>query len=188
MSEAAVDPVIVEYCPTCSFPREYCEFGDVGGCGAPPPGSGEDAAAAAAEGVEKLGLEGAGERAEGAAAAAAAASDAAPAAPAPEKQKSGKNKKAKKQEVVIERTTRNKRKCVTTISGLDIFQVKLAEAAKKFGKKFACGSSVVKDAAGKEQIDVQGDFMEEIGELILKEYGKDGGISEDVIKYVDKGK
>ena len=50
---------------------------------------------------------------------------------------------------------RNKRKCVTTVRGLDLFGVKLADAAKKFGKKFACGASVVKDAAGKEEIDVQ---------------------------------
>ena len=29
------------------------------------------------------------------------------------------------------------------------------EAAKKFGKRFACGASVVKDASNKEEIDVQ---------------------------------
>lgn len=58
-------------------------------------------------------------------------------------------------QIVIERATRNKRKCVTTIRGLDLYGYKLAESAKKFGKKFACGSSVVKDATGKEEIDVQ---------------------------------
>jgi len=58
-------------------------------------------------------------------------------------------------QVVIERATRNKRKCVTTVIGLDQFGVKLADASKKFGKKFACGASVTKDASNKEQIDVQ---------------------------------
>ena len=58
-------------------------------------------------------------------------------------------------QVTIERATRNKRKCVTTVVGLDQFGVKLAEASKKFGKKFACGASVTKDASNKEQIDVQ---------------------------------
>jgi hypothetical protein len=38
---------------------------------------------------------------------------------------------------------------------LELFGVKLAEASKKFGKKFACGASVTKDASNKEQIDVQ---------------------------------
>jgi hypothetical protein len=38
---------------------------------------------------------------------------------------------------------------------LDLFGVKLADASKKFGKKFACGASVTKDASNKEQIDVQ---------------------------------
>lgn len=58
-------------------------------------------------------------------------------------------------QVVLERNTRNKKKCVTTISGLDLFGVKLAEASKIFGKKFASGASIVKNAEGKEQIDIQ---------------------------------
>ncbi len=73
-------------------------------------------------------------------------------------------------QVVIERATRNKRKCVTTVIGLDLFGVKLAEASKKFGKKFACGASVTKDAANKEQIDVQGDCMDDMAEFICKEW------------------
>ena len=98
-------------------------------------------------------------------------------------------------QLVIERATRNKRKCVTTVIGLDMFGVKLAEASKKFGKKFACGASVTKDASNKEQIDVQaraprhatrrarehppdafataqGDFMDEIAEFICKEWSE----------------
>lgn len=58
-------------------------------------------------------------------------------------------------QVVLERNTRNKKKCITTISGLDMFGVKLGEASKLFGKKFASGASVVKNAEGKEHIDVQ---------------------------------
>lgn len=58
-------------------------------------------------------------------------------------------------QVVLERNTRNKKKCITTISGLDAFGVKLGEASKLFGKKFASGASVVKNAEGKEHIDVQ---------------------------------
>lgn len=58
-------------------------------------------------------------------------------------------------QVVLERNTRNKKKCVTTIAGLDLFGVKLAEASKLFGKKFASGASIVKNAEGKEQIDIQ---------------------------------
>jgi hypothetical protein len=57
--------------------------------------------------------------------------------------------------VVLESHTRNKKKCVTTVTGLEGFGVKLSEAAKLFGKKFACGASVVKNATGTEQIDMQ---------------------------------
>lgn len=58
-------------------------------------------------------------------------------------------------QVVIETNTRNKKKMVTTVTGLDLFGVKLAEASKAFGKKFACGCSVTKGPTGAEQIDMQ---------------------------------
>lgn len=57
--------------------------------------------------------------------------------------------------MVLESHTRNKKKCVTTVSGLDAFGIKLGEAAKLFGKKFACGASVTKNTLGAEQIDMQ---------------------------------
>ena len=96
---------------------------------------------------------GGGAAADGAAGAGPAA--AAAAAAAPEKKSSSKKKKSNQPEVVLERNTRNKKKCITTISGLDAFGVKLGEASKLFGKKFASGASVVKNAEGKEHIDVQ---------------------------------
>lgn len=86
------------------------------------------------------------------------------------KQSSSKKKKKKEPMIVLERNTRNKRKCITTISGLDMFGVKLNEAAKIFGKKFASGASVTKNAENKEQIDCQGDFLDQAVDLILKQY------------------
>lgn len=83
---------------------------------------------------------------------------------------SSKKKKKKEPMIVLERNTRNKRKCITTISGLDMFGVKLNEAAKIFGKKFASGASVTKNAENKEQIDCQGDFLDQAVDLILKQY------------------
>eukprot|EP00958_Prasinococcus_capsulatus_P016334 scaffold1803_cov320-Prasinococcus_capsulatus_cf.AAC.4 len=107
-----------------------------------------------------------------------------------------------KAKVVIEKSTRNRRKAITIIRGLDMFGtppqtssprpalawrgarhddvvvgrrrcmagIKLSEASKLFGKKFASGSSIVKDPTGKEQIDVQGDFLFEAAEYIIKMY------------------
>lgn len=72
--------------------------------------------------------------------------------------------------MVIEKVVRNKRKCITTVKGLELFGehyaglnckfvissppltqflclhsgVKLSDASKKLGKKFATGASVVK--------------------------------------------
>ena len=65
-------------------------------------------------------------------------------------------------QIIIDKNTRNKRKCVTTIFGLEGFGVKLGEAAKLFGKKFASGAAVVKSPTEKEQIDIQGDCMDKV--------------------------
>mmetsp|Transcript_2627 Transcript_2627/g.2930 ORF Transcript_2627/g.2930 Transcript_2627/m.2930 type:complete len:193 (+) Transcript_2627:183-761(+) len=97
----------------------------------------------------------------------------------------GKVKKKEKPEVTVERAVRNKRKCVTTVKGLETFGIKLNDAAKKFGKKFACGSSVVKGPTEKEQIDIQGDFQDEMAQLILDTW-KD--IKAEDIYYVEGNK
>merc|ERR1711934_1284035 len=73
---------------------------------------------------------------------------------------------------------RNKRKCITSVTGLDVFGIKLAEAAKLMGKKFASGCSVVKHPTGVSMIETQGDNQYEIAELIMKKY-KDKDIKEE---------
>lgn len=58
-----------------------------------------------------------------------------------------KNKKKTKENdkiVTIERVNRSKKKYITVVIGLDTFDIKLKEAAKKLGKKFACSASVNK--------------------------------------------
>lgn len=42
--------------------------------------------------------------------------------------------------------------------------------AKKFAGKYACGSSVVKDNNGYEEIDIQGDFVDDLLDFIPKEF------------------
>ncbi|KAK2989670.1 hypothetical protein RJ640_021590, partial [Escallonia rubra] len=64
----------------------------------------------------------------------------------------GKIKKKEKQEVIIEKVTR----------------VKLSDASKKLGKKFATGASVVKGPTEKDQIDVQGDISFDIVDFITE--------------------
>mmetsp|Transcript_39481 Transcript_39481/g.54827 ORF Transcript_39481/g.54827 Transcript_39481/m.54827 type:complete len:126 (+) Transcript_39481:142-519(+) len=97
----------------------------------------------------------------------------------------GKVKKKDKQEVLIERSVRNKKKCITTVKGLETFSIKLADASKIFGKKFACGSSVVKGPSEKDQIDIQGDFQDELADLILEKYKE---VTSKHIYFVEKEK
>lgn len=72
-------------------------------------------------------------------------------------------------------------------AGLDDFGVKLSEASKLFGKKFASGASITKNPLDKEQIEVQGDFLEKAAELIIKQY-KDKGIGKKDIYMIDNKK
>ncbi|CAK7263886.1 Translation machinery-associated protein 22 [Sporothrix epigloea] len=85
--------------------------------------------------------------------------------------------------VTIRRIERNKRKYVTSVSGLEAFGLDLKKMAKEFGKKFATGSSVTKVASGGEEIVVQGDVSPEIEEYLLEKY-KD--IPEDNIEFIDE--
>jgi density-regulated protein len=98
---------------------------------------------------------------------------------------SSKKKKKPSKSIILERNTRNKKKCITTINGLELFGVKLSEAAKLFGKKFASGASVVKTPEGKEEIDVQGDHLDAAVELILKQYKE---VEKKYVYYVDNKK
>mgnify|MGYP002633349966 CR=1 FL=1 len=73
--------------------------------------------------------------------------------------------------------------------GMDLFGVKLPEASKLLGKKFACGSSVTKTAEGKEQVEVQGDVAARAAAVILASYGGGaGGLAEGQFFIVENKK
>ncbi|XP_031487057.1 uncharacterized protein LOC116255396 isoform X2 [Nymphaea colorata] len=97
----------------------------------------------------------------------------------------GKIKKKEKQEIIIEKVVRNKRKCVTIVKGLELFGVKLSDASKKLGKKFATGASVVKGPTEKDQIDVQGDISYDIVEFITETWPD---VPETAIYFIEDGK
>ena len=80
--------------------------------------------------------------------------------------------------------SRNRRKMITNVVGLEKFDVDLKDASKMFGKKFACGCSVTKGATGKDELDLQGDYSEQLGELIVSKFD----IAEEELRYVDKSK
>lgn len=158
--EATVQPRVVEYDPVTGVPSEFNEF---------LPKDSEEYKRWKAS--QEAGVSG---QLEGLALGDGGDGAAPPPPPKPveviKELPGGKKKRQTKPEVVLERNTRNKKKCVTTISGLELFGVKLQEASKLFGKKFASGASITKNAEGKEQIDCQGDFLDQAVELILKQF------------------
>jgi density-regulated protein DRP1 len=94
-------------------------------------------------------------------------------APPEEKKKSasGKQKKGDAAATVTIKTEKKaKKKSVTVVTGLEAFGLDLKKTAKLFAGKFACGSSVVKNASNVEEIVIQGDVPDRVAELLVKEH------------------
>ncbi|XP_022916397.1 density-regulated protein homolog [Onthophagus taurus] len=88
--------------------------------------------------------------------------------------------KAKKKEegpkqVYVSRAPRGKKKSVTVVTGLSSFNIDLKVAAKFFGTKFACGSSVT----GDDEIVIQGDVKDDLFDIIPEKWPE---IDEDLIE------
>ncbi|XVE70610.1 hypothetical protein DITRI_Ditri10aG0085300 [Diplodiscus trichospermus] len=182
-------PVHVQYCQVCGLPAEYCEFGPEFDKCKPwliqnaPDLYPDLLKAANAEEADKVADQLQSTVISSTTAAAGGSSE-----PKQEEVKrlpGGKIKKKEKKEVVIEKVVRNKRKCITTVKGLELFGVKLSDASKKLGKKFATGASVVKGPTDKEQIDVQGDISYDIVEFITETWPD---VLETAIFFIEDGK
>ena len=79
--------------------------------------------------------------------------------------------KEKKVRIVIAKIQRQKRKFVTAIAGMETVPgLKLKDAAKLFGKKFASGAAVSDTPSGGKEIVIQGDVNFDLVPLIIKEY------------------
>ncbi|KAI3724809.1 hypothetical protein L1987_64576 [Smallanthus sonchifolius] len=181
-------PVQVLYCGVCGLPAEYCEFGsDFEKCkpwliqNAPQvyPDLIQDANSKEVDGVsDQL-------QSSSITDSTGSSGSSVPKQEPVKRLPGGKIKKKDKQEVIIEKVTRNKRKSITTIKGLDLFGIKLSDASKKLGKKFATGASVVKGPTEKDQIDVQGDIAYDIVEFITDTWPD---VPETAIYFIEDGK
>lgn len=92
----------------------------------------------------------------------------------------GKKKKIAP-EIIIMLAQRKGKKQVTVVYGLDLFGIKLSDAAKAAKKKFATGASVARSADARDVIEIQGTRQEEFAELAHAKFG----IPKDVVFIVD---
>jgi density-regulated protein DRP1 len=73
--------------------------------------------------------------------------------------------------VIIARIQRQKRKYVTAVAGLEtVPNLKLKDAVKALGKKFASGASVTETASGAKEVVIQGDVSLELPEFFAVEF------------------
>mmetsp|Transcript_3399 Transcript_3399/g.5015 ORF Transcript_3399/g.5015 Transcript_3399/m.5015 type:complete len:200 (-) Transcript_3399:95-694(-) len=72
-------------------------------------------------------------------------------------------------DIEVTRLKRNKRKFVTVVKGLGTHEgVKLKAAAKYFSNKYSCSAAVIR--SGGDQIDIQGDCLSTIADVICEKY------------------
>ncbi|KAG7398399.1 hypothetical protein PHYBOEH_011200 [Phytophthora boehmeriae] len=85
--------------------------------------------------------------------------------------------------VVISKSSRKGRKRLTFVTGLEDFEgVNIKDASKTLGKRFACSSSLSKTDQGQQQIQLQGDCVVELLEVLPEMFG----IHEDQIVVVEE--
>jgi len=172
-------PLTVLYCGECSMPTEFCEYWPAADkCK-------EWAIKNAPEALAKLSVTGetGSEGGEGGGGGGGGGDDGGEGDEKGKRQTRGgkgmmrAKKKTEKgpKKLVISRSQRNKKKYVTVVTGLATFGVELKVASKKFGAKFACGSSVT----GDDEIVIQGDIVDELIEFIADTFSIDEDMIED---------
>ncbi|KAL7077108.1 hypothetical protein ACQ4LE_004077 [Meloidogyne hapla] len=87
-----------------------------------------------------------------------------------------KGQKEIKQKITLKTETRSKNKSVTVVKGLLTCNIDLKLASKLFSNRFACGCSV----AGNDELIIQGDFKDELFDLIPEKWGIDEDAIEDL--------
>jgi density-regulated protein len=151
--DTRIPPVEVLYCPNCTFPAEYCEFG--GMMDKCRPWLLEHAAELAdaedrgrkrrilteKERLEAL-LEGRG------------------------------IKKALERIVVIDVEKRTGKRVITSVFGMDLFGFNLKDLAREWRKCFSCGGGVRAAEEGKHQdcVDIQGNVEDALAEMLVTKY------------------
>ncbi|KAI0076920.1 density-regulated protein DRP1 [Panus rudis PR-1116 ss-1] len=181
----AVPPKEVRYCKVCTFPLEYCEFGPkFSKCK-------ESLQKEDPELYDKFYSEEAMQAKLGTLSLEAQAKlekDTATKEAKAEKKAEAALKKKLASQVTIKRIERNKRKYVTSIHGLEAFEIDLKKAAKQFAQKFATGASVTKNPQGQEEIVVQGDVSGDVVEMIEDGVGVLKGVPKENIVEVEEKK
>eukprot|EP01068_Selenidium_serpulae_P016418 Selendium_serpulae@DN6295_c0_g1_i11.p1 len=141
-------PLEVQYCSECGLPYDFCEYGECW----------DSCKMAALENYPQFYTH--------------ITAESAKAGESVEKKKKPAAKETKKEEkkVTIQIVSRNKRKAVTVVIGLEHFGTKLDKATKVFSKQFNCGSSAKSYPGQPDCIEIQGDFESQVYALLMSQF------------------
>lgn len=147
-------PKVVSYCPHCSMPTEYCQYGPQFKDRCLPHMQSTLTEEQLARALGQASLEG-------------GIVDVGP----KKSRVTTKEAAILETKIVIARIQRQKKKFDTSVLGLETVPgIKLEDVAKFFKKKFSCGASVGKTAAGAPEVTIQGDVSLELPDRLMQEY------------------
>ncbi|XP_046840559.1 density-regulated protein homolog [Xenia sp. Carnegie-2017] len=151
--EESIYPLQIIYCGVCSLPNEYCEYNpSYDQCIEWWKGNYPDEyEEMIAQGLEALDVGGTKKRQTRGGKGVV---------------KTKKKANAGPKKVKVSLSQRNKKKFVTVVSGLKTFDIDVKKAAKSFGQKFACGTSIT----GGDEIIIQGDVKDDIIDFIQEKW------------------
>lgn len=151
--DTRIPPVEVLYCPNCTFPAEYCEFGGMmDKCRPWLLEHAAELADAEDRGRKRRILTEKGRL---------------------EAMLEGRGiKKALERIVVIEVEKRTGKRMITSVFGMDLFGFNLKDLSRDWRKRFSCGAGVRSAEEGKHQdcIDIQGNVVADLAEMLVSKY------------------
>lgn len=145
-------PIKVMYCPNCTFPIEMCEYSGMFEKCKPflIELIGEEALAKITDKGRKRKILTEAEKLEAMLA------------------REGKGKLQK--QVTMDVKSRGNGRFTTYVRGLDLFGINMKDICKDFKKAFATGAGIASEPGKLDAVEVQGDFVSEIAEIIMKRF------------------
>ncbi|KAI0556909.1 Translation initiation factor SUI1 [Gracilaria domingensis] len=101
-----------------------------------------------------------------------------------EQKTSGGKKKKTPAHIILALGQRKGKKQVTIVYGLDLFGIKLKDAAKAAKRKFATGSSITMSPDNREVIEIQGSRQQDFAQLVHEAWGVRSFLSSHRLKSV----
>lgn len=156
-----IQPIVVELCPECTFPKEYCEFShDLKKFKKEFNDSKQDETKDKEERNDENGKE---------SQKSVEKKEKTEEVVEEKKEEKDSKKKEESNKILVYKQKVNPKRGKTLVFNLDKFKLNLKDVSKLFSKKFACSSTVTVEK-GKECVNLTGLYDEDLIEFLISKY------------------